>query len=550
MRLKNKEGAVLTADIFTKERIVFFFNIILISLVVYAVFMTNELSNTYDGMWKGYKYKEYDWVVSLGRYIWPLVGYSRRCLSPEPFNTVVTMVFFSLGACLIVSLFDLYNQKIAAYVIAISIVVNTAVSIALSYRNTQSTFGVAFAAAVAAVWILVLQKNIKTEMNNKTEVSFVSIILSAMLITISLGCYQAGIGCTVCLMMAYILRMFVRGDDNREVCTFCLSASAALIIGCILYKAGWMTVTYVTGIPASAYHGADSVTLGGILVNIHNRIKDAFSGWMLWTFGNDLRHNIFQDCIIYKVLVIISGLIVILAVFSTSCKTSILRALISVSIFILFPLGTNIAMLLSPGGGGMQLQMSMPLVMQKPLLFALLLEVLSCNIPFFRIADAIPNKMICIKTVVTVIVMMLVYGDFIMVSVDQHIMLKSRQTAIALMHDLASTEEFREVASAPPEGGFVFLGNPCNNQVYRKDELWEYSNDYAKYGQFWLGGNCNTQSYLGYLRDSGISVPFNNDYDYWHQLEQLDATKEMPSYPTKGYVRKIEDVVVIKVSDW
>ena len=41
----------------------------------------------------------------------------------------------------------------------------------------------------------------------------------------------------------------------------------------------------------------------------------------------------------------------------------------------------------------------------------------------------------------------------------------------------------------------------------------------------------------------------NNEYYYWHELEQAEEVKNMPVYPYDGSIKKIDRVVVIKISE-
>ena len=140
--------------------------------------------------------------------------------------------------------------------------------------------------------------------------------------------------------------------------------------------------------------------------------------------------------------------------------------------------------------------------------------------------------------------LVLLGGSLMMISIDQHVMLKSRETAVSLLNRV--TVDLGEDTN--PEGGVFFIGRPSDNPVFLRDQLWERSNTYAHYGEFWLGGNLTTQSYFGYLRDAGLLLTFNWDEAAWNEVGSREDVKTMPVYPDEGYIRRIGNAMVVRLS--
>ena len=104
------------------------------------------------------------------------------------------------------------------------------------------------------------------------------------------------------------------------------------------------------------------------------------------------------------------------------------------------------------------------------------------------------------------------------------------------------------VSSLHPETQYVFVGVPTEYSLYKKDVLWDRSNSYAHYGEFWTGGNCVTQSYAGYLRDCGLNVPLLGDDVKYHEILDSEEVQNMPAYPSEGYAKMVDGYLVIKIS--
>ena len=183
---------------------------------------------------------------------------------------------------------------------------------------------------------------------------------------------------------------------------------------------------------------------------------------------------------------------------------------------------------------GMMIQMTLPMAVSAP--FGICLISSSTT---YTAADRMTEKASIF------IISALLFGDILMVSVDQQVMLDGRRASTNMMIRVFMNIDFE----TEPEDGFVFIGRPADNPQFMKDELWWKANDYARYGNFFIGSDGNTQSYYGLLRDSGIDVPFNWNAQKWHELEALEEVIKMPMFPIDGYIRQIGDTTVIKLSN-
>ena len=107
-----------------RRNIQFFMICMALSTLAYIVLIANELTNTYDGMWKGAYDTYYTWVVSIGRWFWPLVGKVRLDMSPEPFTTLLSLALMVAGGCIVVEWFEVRDSW-KKYLIVLLTVINT-----------------------------------------------------------------------------------------------------------------------------------------------------------------------------------------------------------------------------------------------------------------------------------------------------------------------------------------------------------------------------------------------------------------------------------------
>ena len=373
----------------------------------------------------------------------------------------------------------------------------------------------------------------------------------AILVAVSLGSYQSDLGCTCVLMISVIICMLSSVSNIRVILKYIFVSLLTIMTGCILYKIIWSISLRITGIEAASYRGANNITIESIISKSPMRVRDAYSQWMEWLIGNSIKHNIFQSKGLFLLPIIFMIILVIINISIKTIGKSAVRIILILIAMLLYPIATNIGLILAPDGGSTMIQMTMPHAMQYPLVFILFMKNCDYDKDGKRVFSHENIEIFgCLNVVFVVIAVFVFYGNFIMVSLDQHIMLKGKEATISFLHGVFYDEEFKEAVISSPEEGFVFLGIPSDNALFRKDEAWDYSNDYARYGQCWTGGNCIVFTYRGLLRDSGIGVPVNWDDSYWHELEQMPEIRDMPVYPEKGFVKYMDDVVVVKISEY
>ncbi len=494
------------------------------SVLAFLVLISNGLTNTYDGLWKGNYYTEYDWVVSIGRYVWPLTGLLRGHASPEPFTSFVSLLLYVLGGVFIIDMFGASKKKMAFLLLPL-VTVNTAVSVALSYRYMSPTFAISFFFAAFAVWIAYTYRNFGWS-------------IGIIFITMTLGNYQANIGCACVLILALIIKHIVEQEDVKNILNFVWRYAAMILLGCLLYKIGWTITTKVTGIEISDYQGANSISIGSIFMNMPKSIGEAYRCFFKYIFENGIKHDFFQSAPIYKIMLLLFVVLVLCWIFSTRTRAKA-RLVISALLLLLIPVAANVSLLLAPGTQ-ISIQMTTPMAM---ITFALAVMLVGLDTDFI-----IEGMKQYLGIALIVISLLFIYGRTLMVSVDQHLMLESREATFAFIEKVYADMERQGVTAGDYE--FIFIGTPSANSHYRQDQLWEYANDYARMGNFALGGNCNIQSYDGIFRECGIGVPINYNSEYWHELESNEEIKNMSCYPYDGYLRLIGNDIVVKLSDY
>ena len=456
-----------------------FFNLIA-CIIAYLLLISHELTNTIDGMWSGADYRNYEWVIQIGRWFWPLVGKSQMNVCPEPFTSVFALIMYVTGSCIVAWWFGL-KDSLKGYLLVLTSMVTTAVCSTLTFRYTSPTFAMAYMLSVLAAWVL--------------------------------------------------------SDDYRRVSCYLCKFAISLLSSFIVYKIIWDLTLKLCHIQAVNYRGADSVTVMKIIAGFPRSFLSTYQEFFRYFFRNELRHNIYQRLLAFGVLTIVLFALNMILGGRKLAEKPKQRWLLAAVCLVLIPPAANIALILAVDAGEATIQMTMPIATVFPFLLCVT-DIGDCRNRLVRAMDWVRIAM----------VLFILYGSFLMVSVDQHVMLKSRDNATAMMNRVAV--DLGEDQN--PEGGFVFVGKLADNPNFLKDQLWDRANQYARYGDFHIfvyGDNRANFSYFGLLRDSGLNFTFNWNNGYWGEIIQREDVQAMPLYPEDGYIKQIGKTIVVKFAN-
>ena len=498
---------------------------LLICLAAYQLLISNELVNTYDALWNGAEYRNYLWVVEIGRWFWPAVGYAQMNICPEPFPSMLALLCYVLGSCAVAFWFGL-KDSLKGYLLVLTSVISTAVCVSLSYRYTSPTFGLSYLLSILAAWMLRREKLLPW-------------LASVLCLTLALGLYQSNIGCACVLALIFVIRLLQDGAETGKVFRFLGRTALSLLCSCVIYKIIWDIALKLCHVGASTYRGGGDVSVLKILTSLPASIRDTYLDFYRYFFENELKHNVYQRLAPFRLMIICLMIVTIILIWRKLSSRSIGAQIGAAACLLLIPPAANVALILAVDAGQSSIQMTMPMATVFPFLLCV-----ADSVPLSFQSGAKRDWLGLVNAIRALCMMVILAGSLMMISVDQHVMLKSRETAVSLLNRVVV--DLGEDTN--PEGGVFFIGRPSDNPLFLKDQLWERSNEYAHYGEFWLGGNLTTQSYFGYLRDAGVMLTFNWDETVWNEIESREDVKTMPVYPDEGYVRRIGNAMVVRLS--
>lgn len=495
----------------------------LAGILIYLTFISNQLTNHYDGLWSDPWYESGKWELSIGRWFWLFLDRFRVGYAADPFNSYLALFFFSMGNMLLADIFSLIG-KIKAYLVSVMILSSTTISVFLSYRYMSPTFGLSYLLSIGAVWVLYKQKN-----------TIISVIVSSGMICLSLGLYQANLGCT-CLMIISVVLFLCSGKyDTKDIFKFIIKCVVSMIIACLVYKILWDIAMKIYHVEQNPYNGASRVSIPLIFQKMPARIMAAYSQFYKYFFENSIKHNIFQQYKVFIVFLFVAFIVLLWKGCEFLKHREWIRFVIYLSGIIVIPVACNVSMILAPESG---------FLIQQTAAMAILFPVILCLVS--RLFSGMEIKCGIVKYSAIGISLFILYGNIYMTATDLEAMYEGTVSSDAIIDHVVQTLINDDLYSEERE--YIFIGQISDNPMFRTTILWDRANSYARYGEFWTGGSVMRMAYNGLLRRGGVNLPLAQE-DVFESYRKLEQIAGMPCYPLEGSIRDIDGYIVVKISD-
>lgn len=500
----------------------FIFINLLIAWIVYFKMISQTLYNQYDGVWHGnFRFAD-EWELSLGRWLWGYIDKLQFGLHSEPINSIIVLLFIIIGIVLILELFEVKSKPVA-YFISVLFLSTVFVSNILSYHFMSIVFGTAFLFSILAAYVII-----------KARHNLVGIICGGILIAISMGSYQAYLGCTTIILLMYMLIEIYRNSNNLH-CTiqYCIKAILAVIVGGLIYKLILDIHLNILDIKLASYNNASSINVIGIFKHLIESVKNTYNAFKNYFFYWFTKHEVFLvNTLVYKVIFGVLLFNIILMMIKVA-KKNIWNAIVFFAGVVLFPCACNFILIIA-FNNDMALQMSAPLALFLPLTICLLYHSAS---EFKHIPFKIYIVILCVA----------LYGNIIMVRLDQTCMEDGKMATVTLTQNILSTLE--NDGKLSKDMTYAFVGIPYGNELFYKSELFHKSNAYARFGDWWAEASCNIMSWDGVLKNyCGIKLNICSVYDY-NKIIESGILKQMSCYPAENSICMDNDICIIKVSE-
>ena len=514
-------------------------------LIVYFSTYANGLVNQWDGIWEYSYYKAGKWSISCGRWLWPYLDRLRLGISVEPVTTMLTCALFALGFAVAVYFLAGEAESLKRYYVAAFLLLgSTSVCISLSYRFMSPTYGVAFVLAILATGMLsrngFFMRQKKGGGGGNLRYHITEIVLCGFLIAAQMGLYQAYIGCTGVFAIVLLLdRLSTEEVSFKDIMAMIGRFAASLVLGGVLYVVGLKIHLKFAHVALDSYKGADSYGLLNTLKSLGSSFVRAYSEFWNFFFGHSHRYTVFLNIkplhVALMALVVIALAVGLLVHVRKIFKQDVKKGIVAAVLALLIPTGCNIVLFIATSAD-YSLQMTVAL--------ALCIPVVLCLVE--KHVEAVGSSLLkAYKVVRTCTLVLLLYGVVMQTEVDQEAMRVGMESVGNVARDVVTDVRAEDLLAT--DKTLCVVGVPAGNEFYYLSRACDGANQYAAFGA-WGTWAC-VQSWRGVfhnLLELNVEMAEKPTYEY---IIGSDEFKAMPCYPNAGYIKEIDGIVAVKISE-
>lgn len=224
-----------------------FLSALIAGFVAHFYKLTNWLPN-WDSL--VFRYDKQN-MLAMGRWFLSIAAAPSSYYDLPWLAGLMTIVFFALGAVCICRMFDI-RKNTAAALIGAAVASFPNVTSVLMYNYVADAYGLSFLLACLAAQLMTREKP--------------RYLVSAVLIALSVGIYQAYLTVTIMLLLCHLIPVCLqRNVDFKGLLWRCVKFLLTGILGMVLYYGIMTLLLKITGTSLLAYQGInEAVSLSGV----------------------------------------------------------------------------------------------------------------------------------------------------------------------------------------------------------------------------------------------------------------------------------------------
>ncbi len=494
---------------FTKDRKRIFIITIIVGFLVHFELISKELLAE-DGYWHYGSMLAKGWEISLGRFLIPFSDLFRGTIVVSILTTSLSIISIGFSSIILNEILKIKKTYIK---IAISILMIVTPTISLTFMYAYTAFGYSLALLFAILSVYFLNK----EKNKK------NVILAIICIIATLGFYQAYL-CYITALFAITFILKIIEDKKINFKEFFINLSI-IVIGMILYYLCLTVITSILNLSISDYSNGNNILSIETFTNLFASIKNAYITFYDFYFTDEIftnqawyRHIL--NMIVF-ILIIINFVIIIV---EKNLYKSISKMITMIFMLLTYPIFTC----------------SIELIAQSRTINLLMASSLYLPIILLLKQNELLKENICnnILNIISFLICSIIIWTYILSNNATYVAtdLYNKQ-----MYSVGNSivEEIREINEGNKDMPIVITGKL--NFSLQNDELLKMTN-------FDIS-NISMWTWQVFLQDN-LGLGWNIwEYSDDRGVTSTEEYKQMPVFPNKGYIKLINDVIVVKLSD-
>lgn len=460
------------------------------------------------------------WEISLGRFGLQFFDNFRFGLVNQVLTVSIALLFISLFLILIRKTFKI-ESKILLVLLAIIFAAAPQFTETYEFLYCADAYIVALFFSAVATWALTKIDRIK---NSKKY-----ILLAIISIIIICSIYQAYLGVLLGLIVAYSLKTTL-DEKSKNAIKFIIKSMIFVFISICAYYVLFRITCKLAGTRPSGYKGANNLGLSTILA-LPKTIASTFEDFYNFFFKEKIINNAFYNRIVAYIILLVIFILSLFTFFKKEQKGRVSKIITTIVLLAIFPIAISIMNLIAPGTR--IFLVTGPGILVTAIIFAIVIDKLS------------PSNFNNIMRYVSYAALFFLGWTFILSDIRTYIV---RENQVIQFEQVARTVYEKAVSLPDYKKGMKFVFND-NIHVEAKDYKmtngsvtscgisWEAYYGTTRYGYFY-------EQYLGIK-----NIEFA-DSETYTKVINTDEFRSMDVYGEGSeYVKIIDDVVVVKVSD-
>lgn len=427
----------------------------------------------------------------------------------------VTIALYGISAYLIALTFDIKSKWRCAALGGLLVSFPTVTANNL-YIFTAHYYALAFLLICLSVYVV------------NRKISLLSVVVSALLLMLSLGIYQAYLPFTLSMYVTLIIFRCLRSDE--KVGGICLAACAFLssvILGLVAYFIANRIALSLSGLQMGSYMGLD--TMGSInLIDIPGILYQCYHNFINLFFDN--YHGINHKGWL-RLLMLLGFMFFVASIFYNMFKKKVgwIKGLLGVAALLVLPIAVN----------AIYIMVHVEAAVNTMTVFATVIVLLCPMLISDQLTNVIPDKArraICLCVLLATGAVTTYYCNL---ANETYLSLEySNKNVVAYYTEIAT--QIKSLENFSPELKVALVGEVQDPTIP------EVGCDYIIHGTFTPKELIDTYSREYFMSlHCGYSPEFVVDTTF---LEENVRVQEMPTYPSTGSIKIIDDIVVVKFS--
>ena len=494
---------------FTKDRKKFFMITMIVGFLVHFEMISKELLAE-DGYWHYGSMLAKGWEISLGRFLIPFSDLFRGTIVVSILTTTLSLVAIGFSSIILNETLKIKKTYIK---IAISILMIVTPTISLTFMYAYTAFGYSLALLFAVLSVYFLNK----EKNKK------NVILAIICMIATLGFYQAYL-CYITALFAitFILKII----ENQKINFKDFFANLGIIaIGMVLYYLCLTIITSVLNLSISDYSGGNNILSIETLTNIWTSIKNTYVTFYHFYFTDEIVTNLSWYRHIFNAMIFACILInFIIIIIERKIYKSASKMITIIVMLLTYPIFTCSIELIAQSRG-------INLLMASSLYLPIILLLKQNELLKEKIYNNILN-------IISFLICSIIIWTYILSNNATYVAtdLYNKQ-----MYSVGNSivEEIREISEVKKDMPVIITGKL--DFSLQNDELLKMTNFDVS--------NISMWTWQVFLQDN-LGLGWNIwEYSEDRGITNTEEYKQMPVFPNKGYIKLINDVIVVKLSD-